>query len=142
MLHETGNQNIAQVYVLVTKIELADNVVSLDGEHEDEYTFGSVPFLGRAGFILFLLVVGAGGAVGAYMYSSLRMRMSARSVALTLLGKEGVEKAAQVRKDVAKAKKEGSYDGPAKPKDRIKAQTRSKEIKEEPRRWFRFLLNR
>ena len=42
--------------------------------------------------------------------------MSARSVALTLLGKEGVEKAAQVRKDVEKAKKEGSYDEPAKPK--------------------------
>ena len=104
---DTGNQNIAQVYVLVTKIELADNVVSLDGEHEDEYTFGSVPFLGRAGFILFLLVVGAGGAVGAYMYSSLRLRMSARSVALTLLGKEGVEKAAQVRKDVKDAKRSG-----------------------------------
>ena len=125
----TGNQNIAQVYVLVTKIELADNVVSLDGEHEDEYTFGSVPFLGRTGFILFLLVVGAGGAVGAYMYSSLRMRMSARSVALTLLGKEGVEKAAQVRKDVAKAKKEGSYDGPAKPKAESKPKPAPKKSK-------------
>ena len=126
---ETGNQNIAQVYVLVTKIELADSVVSLDGEHEDEYTFGSVPFLGRAGFILFLLVVGAGGAVGAYMYSSLRLRMSARSVALTLLGKEGVEKAAQVRKDVAKAKKEGSYDEPAKPKAESKPKPAPKKSK-------------
>lgn len=126
---ETGNQNIAQVYVLVTKIELADNVVSLDGEHEDEYTFGSVPFLGRAGFILFLLVVGAGGAVGAYMYSSLRLRMSARSVALTLLGKEGVEKAAQVRKDVAKAKKTGSYDEPAKPKTESKPKPAPKKSK-------------
>jgi len=104
---KTGNQNIAQVYVLVTKIELAESVVSLDGEHKDEYTFGSVAFLGRTGFILFLLVVGAGGAVGAYMYSSLRLRMSARSVALTLLGKEGVEKAAQVRKDVKDAKRSG-----------------------------------
>ena len=125
----TGNQNIAQVYVLVTKIELADNVVSLDGEHKDEYTFGSVPFLGRAGFVLFLLVVGAGGAVGAYMYSSLRLRMSARSVALTLLGKEGVEKAAQVRKDVAKAKKEGSYDEPAKPKTESKPKPAPKKSK-------------
>ena len=104
---KTGNQNIAQVYVLVTKIELADNVVSLSGDHEDEYTFGDVAILGRAGFILFVLVVGAGGAVGAYMYSSLRLNMSARSVALTLLGKEGVEKAAQVRKDVKDAKKSG-----------------------------------
>ena len=103
----TGNQNIAQVYVLVTNIELADTVVSLDGGHDDEYTFGSVTFLGRTGFILFLLVVGAGGAVGSYMYSSLRLRMSARSVALTLLGKEGVEKAAQVRQDVKDAKRSG-----------------------------------
>ena len=110
---ETGNQNIAQVYVLVTKIELADSVVSIDGEAQDEYAFGDVAILGRAGFILFLLVVGAGGAVGAYMYSSLRLKMSARSIALTLLGKEGVEKAAQVRRDVAEAKKSGTYSTPA-----------------------------
>jgi hypothetical protein len=104
---KTGNQNIAQVYVLVTKIELADSVVSLDGEHDDEYAFGDVSLLGRTGFILFMLVVGVGGAVGSYMYSSLRVKMSARSVALTLLGKEGVEKAAQVRKDVKDAKRSG-----------------------------------
>ena len=104
---KTGNQNIAQVYVLVTKIELADSVVSLDGEHDEEYAFGDVSLLGRTGFILFMLVVGVGGAVGSYMYSSLRVKMSARSVALTLLGKDGVEKAAQVRKDVKDAKRSG-----------------------------------
>ncbi len=104
---KTGAQNIAQVYVLVTKIELADSVVSLDGEHDDEYSFGNVPILGKTGFILFLLVVGAGGAVGAYMYSSLRLSMSARSIALTLLGKEGVEKAAQVRQSVKDAEESG-----------------------------------
>jgi len=104
---KTGNQNIAQVYVLVTKIELADSVVSLDGEHDDEYAFGDVSLLGRSGFILFMLVVGVGGAVGAYMYSSLRVKMSARSVALTLLGKDGIEKAAQVRKDAKDAKRSG-----------------------------------
>jgi hypothetical protein len=95
------------MYVLVTKIELADSVVSLNGENDDEYTFGDVAVLGRTGFILFLLVVGAGGAVGAYMYSSLRLNMSARSIALTLLGKEGVEKAAQVRQGVKDAKRSG-----------------------------------
>ena len=126
---KTGNQNIAQVYVLVTKIELADNVVSLDGGHDDEYTFGDVSVLGRTGFILFMLVVGAGGAVGAYMYSSLRLRMSARSVALTLLGKEGVEKAAQVQKDVAKAKKSGSYDAPTTPKTESKPKPAPKKSK-------------
>ena len=103
----TGNQNINQMYVLVTKIELADAVVSLDGEHDDEYAFGDVALLGRTGFILFLLVVGAGGAVGAYMYSSLRLNMSARSIALTLLGKEGVEKAAQVQRSVKEADESG-----------------------------------
>ncbi len=102
-----GNQNINQMYVLVTKIELAESVVSLDGDHDDEYTFGDVSMLGRTGFILFLLIVGAGGAVGAYMYSSLRVKMSARSVALTLLGREGVDKAAQVRQDVKDAKRSG-----------------------------------
>jgi hypothetical protein len=104
---KTGNQNINQMYVLVTKIELADTVVSLDGEHDDEYAFGDVAILGRTGFILFVLVVGAGGAVGAFMYSSLRLRMSARSIALTLLGKEGVEKAAQVRRSVKEASESG-----------------------------------
>ena len=37
---KVGNQNINQMYVLVTKIELADSVVSLDGDDDDEYTFG------------------------------------------------------------------------------------------------------
>ena len=92
------SQNIFQKYVLVTKIELADTVVSLDGEHDDEYTFGDVAILGRTGFILFLLIVGIGGAVGAYMYSTMRLSMSARSIALTLLGKEGVERAAQAQR--------------------------------------------
>ena len=94
-----GSDNIFEKYVLVTKIELAESVVSLDGEHDDEYTFGDVAILGRTGFILFLLVVGIGGAVGAYMYSTMRLSMSARSIALTLLGKEGVERAAQAQRD-------------------------------------------
>ena len=102
-----GSDNIFQKYVLVTKIELAESVVSLDGEHDNEYTFGDVAILGRTGFILFLLIVGIGGAVGAYMYSTMRLSMSARSIALTLLGKEGVEKAAQVRRDVKEAKRSG-----------------------------------
>jgi len=94
-----GSDNIFEKYVLVTKIELAESVVSLDGEHDDEYTFGDVAILGRTGFILFLLIVGIGGAVGAYMYSTMRLSMSARNIALTLLGKEGVEKAVQAQKD-------------------------------------------
>ena len=104
---KTGTQNIFRKYILVTNIELADTVVSLDGEHDDEYAFGDVAILGRTGFILFVLVVGAGGAIGAFMYSSLRLRMSARSIALTLLGKEGVEKAAQVRRSVKEASQSG-----------------------------------
>ena len=81
---KVGNQNINQMYVLVTKIELADSVVSLDGDDDDEYTYGDVALLGRTGFVLFLLVVGIGGAVGSYMYSSMRLRMSARSIACLL----------------------------------------------------------
>jgi hypothetical protein len=79
----------------------------MDGDADDEYVFGDVPFLGRTGFILFLLIVGIGGGIGAYMYSSMRVSMSARSIALTLLGKEGVEKAAQVQRDVKGAKDAG-----------------------------------
>ena len=103
----TGNQNLNQLFFLVTEIEFEESTVSINGESDDEYVFGDVPFLGRTGFILFVLLVGIGGGVGTYMYSSLRVSMSARSVALTLLGKEGVEKAAQVRKDVKEAKESG-----------------------------------
>ena len=103
----TGNQNLNQLFFLVTEIEFEESTVSINGESDDEYVFGDVPFLGRTGFILFVLLVGIGGGVGTYMYSSLRVSMSARSVALTLLGKEGVEKAAQVRKDVQEAKESG-----------------------------------
>ena len=103
----TGTSVKTSLYVLVTKIELEDSTVSMDGEADDEYVFGDVPFLGRTGFILFLLIVGIGGGVGAYMYSSMRVSMSARSIALTLLGKEGVEKAAQVQRDVKDAKDAG-----------------------------------
>ena len=103
----TGSFNVNQLFFLVTEIELEDSTVSMDGEADDEYVFGDVPFLGRTGFILFLLIVGIGGGVGAYMYSSMRVSMSARSIALTLLGKEGVEKAAQVQRDVKDAKDAG-----------------------------------
>ena len=96
-----------QLFFLVTEIEFEDSTVSINGEADDEYVFGDVPFLGRTGFILFLLIVGIGGGVGAYMYSSMRVSMSARSIALTLLGKEGVEKAAQVQRDVKDAKDAG-----------------------------------
>ncbi|MDB2367842.1 hypothetical protein N9V76_05345, partial [Candidatus Poseidoniales archaeon] len=103
----TGSFNVNQLFFLVTEIEFEESTVSMNGEADDEYVFGDVPFLGRTGFILFVLLVGIGGGVGAYMYSSMRVSMSARSIALTLLGKEGVEKAAQVRRDVQDAKEAG-----------------------------------
>ena len=102
-----GSFNVNQLFFLVTEIEFEESTVSINGEEDDEYVFGDVPFLGRTGFILFVLLVGIGGGVGTYMYSSMRVSMSARSIALTLLGKEGVEKAAQVRKDVEEAKEAG-----------------------------------
>lgn len=104
---DTGTSRINRLFVLVTEIELTDSTVSIDGEDDDEYKLGDVPFLGRTGFIFFFLIVGIGGGVGAYMYSSMRVNMSARNIALTLLGKEGVEKAAQVRRDVEDAKEAG-----------------------------------
>ena len=104
---DTGTNRINRLFVLVTEIELTDSTVSIDGEDDDEYKLGDVPFLGRTGFILFFFIFGIGGGVGAYMYSSMRVSMSARNIALTLLGKEGVEKAAQVRRDVEEAKEAG-----------------------------------
>jgi hypothetical protein len=64
-----GTSNLQSVYVLVDKIELNGEVISSSGNSDDEWKHGDVPILGRAGFILFFLVVGIGGAVGMFILS-------------------------------------------------------------------------
>ena len=71
----------------------------------DEWKQGDVPVLGREGFILFFFVAGIGGAVGLFIYSTGMMKRSASKTMKTLIGDEGMKKAASVKAD-AKAAKE------------------------------------
>ena len=102
-----GAANREDALVLVSRITLEDAVVTSNGEANDEWVFGNVPFLGRAGFILFFLAGGFGGAVGLFVVSNRLMMKSAKSSMRTLIGEEGMKKAASVKSDAKAAKKAG-----------------------------------
>ena len=103
-----GTSNSERIFVLVTSIELKNGaVVSSDGESDDEWVYGDVPVFGRAGFILFFLVVGVGGSVGAFILSKMFVLQGAKSTMKTLLGKSGMDAIKQVKKDVKSAKSAG-----------------------------------
>ena len=103
-----GTGNLQTAYVLVDKIEIEDDVVSYNGEHRDEWAYGDVPFFGRAGFILFFLVVGVGGAVGMFLLSQMFVRYGAKETMKTLLGEEGLAKIKKVASDLRRNKKSGT----------------------------------
>lgn len=102
-----GTSNRENVLVMVNRITLEDATVSANGEADDEWVQGDVPFLGRAGFILFFLVVGLGGAVGLFIVSKQMMMSSAKQSMANLIGDEGMKKAASVKSDAKAAKKAG-----------------------------------
>ena len=102
-----GTNNREDALVLVNRITLEDATVSSNGESDDEWVFGNVPFLGRAGFVLFFLAGGFGGAVGLFIVSNRMMMSAAKSSMRTLIGDEGMKKAASVKTDAKAAKKAG-----------------------------------
>ncbi|MDP6334491.1 MAG: hypothetical protein QF479_07645 [Candidatus Poseidoniaceae archaeon] len=120
-----GDDHRQSVYVLVDKIILDDAVVSDDGDSKDEWAYGDVPFFGRAGFILFFLIVGVGGGFGLFILSQLFVLHGAKSTMKTLLGKEGMEKIKKVASDLRRSKAMGMIS----PKERTKKLDR--EAKEE-----------
>ena len=102
-----GTQNKENAYVLVTSIQLDGAVISSDGESSDEWVHGDVPLIGRAGYVLFFLAFGIGGAVGAFILSKMFVMQGAKSTMKTLLGKAGMDNIKQVKKDVKSAKASG-----------------------------------
>ena len=99
-----GTSNRENVLVMVNRITLEDATVSANGEADDEWVQGDVPFLGRAGFILFFPVVGLGGAVGLFIVSK-QMMSSAKQSMANLIGDEGMKKAASVKSDAKAARR-------------------------------------
>ena len=93
--------------MIVTKIKTEEGVVSLDGEHDDEYSLGDTDIFGGWTFILFFLIFGIGGGVGLFIVSTMVIRQGARATAEALLGREGFAKALQMKKDLKQSKKDG-----------------------------------
>jgi hypothetical protein len=124
----SGN-NREDVYVLVSGITLEGGTVSLDGEDDDEWVQGDVAFLGRGGFILFFLVGGLGGAVGLFIVSRSMVMSGASKSMQTLIGAEGMKKAASVKAD-AKAAKKAGMESPTERQERMDKQL-AKEAKKE-----------
>ena len=103
----------------------------MDGEDDDEWVQGNVPILGRAGFIMFFLIAGIGGGVGAFILSQGLVLKSAKGTMRTLLGEGGLEKVAQVKKDM-KSAKEAGMESPDDRKRRKERERREAEKKAKP----------
>ena len=84
--------------MIVTSIKTSEGVVSLDGEHDDEYSLGDTDIFGGWTFVLFFLIFGVGGGVGLYIVSTMVVRQGARATAEALLGREGFAKSVQMKK--------------------------------------------
>ena len=93
--------------MIVTSIKTSEGVVSLDGEHDDEYSLGDTDIFGGWTFVLFFLIFGVGGGVGLYIVSTMVVRQGARATAEALLGREGFAKSVQMKKDLKQSKKDG-----------------------------------
>ena len=131
---EIGTQNRESAYVLVTSIELDGATISSDGESDDEWVHGDVPFIGRAGYILFFLAFGIGGGVGAFILSKMFVMQGAKSTMKTLLGKAGMESIKQVKKDAKSAKASG-FVSPSQRKEEARKQA-SKKKPNEPKKTY------
>lgn len=122
--------NLDRYFIVVTGVELDGATVSMNGEADDEWVQGDVPFLGRAGFIMFFLVVGIGGGVGAFIVSKGMVLSSAKGTMRTLLGSDGLDKVAQVKEDIKSAKKAG-MESPEERKSRMEKERKKDQKKEE-----------
>ncbi|MGB1766575.1 MAG: hypothetical protein ACPHJE_04255 [Poseidonia sp.] len=124
-----GATNKEDAYVLVKQISLNGATVSSNGEADDEWVQGDVPLLGRSGFILFFLAGGFGGAVGLFVVSKQMMLKTAGKSMRTLIGDEGMKKAASVKTD-AKAAKKAGMESPEERQRRINKERQKEEKKQ------------
>jgi hypothetical protein len=102
-----GQNNIESVYLMVTSIKLEDSTITSSGDSSDEWVLGDVPFLGRAGFIIFFLVVGIGGAVTLFMFSKMAVSKGAAHSMEVLVGKKAMAAVSKVKSDMKQAKSAG-----------------------------------
>lgn len=127
-----GTNNLQSVYVLVDKIELDGDVISATGNSDDEWKHGDIPFLGRAGFILFFLFVGIGGAVGMFILSQMIVRQGAKETMKVLLGDEGIAKIKKVASDLRRDKKSGNISPTERKRQRDKQDREEKKQRKPP----------
>ena len=120
-----GTTNRQDTLVFVNRITLQDATVSANGEADDEWVHGDVPFLGRGGFILFFLAGGIGGSVGLFIVSKQLMMKSAKQSMRVLIGEEGMKKAASVKTD-AKAAKAAGMESPTQRQHRNERERKAK----------------
>ena len=123
-----GDVNRADAYVIVTGITLESATVSQNGEADDEWVQGDVPILGRSGFVMFFLVFGLGGAFGAFIFSQQMVMKSAKNTMKTLIGDEGMKRAASVKTE-AKAAKKAGMESPTERQARLDKQRKAEEKK-------------
>ncbi len=123
-----GDVNRADAYVFVTGITLETATVSQSGEAKDEWVQGDIPLLGRSGFVLFFLVFGIGGSFGAFIFSKQLVMKSAKNTMKTLIGDEGMKKAASVKAE-AKAAKKAGMESPTERQARMDKQRKAEEKK-------------
>ena len=128
MVVKGGERSDALVFV--SKITLDGATVSSNGNADDEWVYGDVPFLGRGVFVLFFLVGGVGGSVGLFILSKQMMMRSAKQSMRTLIGDEGMKKAASVKSD-AKAAKKAGMESPEQRQKRVDKERRQAEKKQE-----------
>ena len=93
--------------MVVTNIKTEQGIVSKNGDSDDEYSLGDTDIFGGWTFILFFLIVGIGGGVGLFIFSTMVIRQGARATAEALLGREGFAKAIQMKKDIKSSRKAG-----------------------------------
>ena len=123
--------NRQDTLVFVNRITLQDATVSANGEDDNEWVHGDVPFLGRGGFILFFLAGGIGGCVGLFIVSKQLILKSAKQSMRILIGEEGMKKAASVKTD-AKAAKAAGMESPTQRQHRNERERKAKS-KAEPK---------
>jgi hypothetical protein len=102
-----GQQNIEAVYLMVTSIKLEDSTITSSGDSSDEWVLGDVPILGRGGFIMFILIVGIGGAVTMFMFSKIAVAKGASHSMEVLVGKKAMAAVSRVKSDMQQAKSAG-----------------------------------
>ena len=102
-----GKNNIESVYLMVTSIKLEDSVITSSGDSSDEWVLGDVPILGRGGFIMFILIVGIGGAVTMFMFSKIAVAKGASHSMETLVGKKAMAAVSRVKSDMKQARSVG-----------------------------------